>query len=180
MSKGNLFTALRAAFPADLDQVAIETADTPQPLYYTWRDLDRGTAMMANLLDSLKLPAASRVAVQVEKSVEALMLYLAVLRAGHVYLPLNNAYQASRSNISSAMPSRRWWCARAGTSAGSASSPSRPARVMSSRSTTTAAARCWNAPPSTPIPTSRCAAAATTSPPSSTPAAPPGAARARC
>ncbi|MBK9360165.1 MAG: malonyl-CoA synthase [Rubrivivax sp.] len=95
MSKGNLFTALRAAFPADLDQVAIETADTPQPLYYTWRDLDRGTAMMANLLDSLKLPAASRVAVQVEKSVEALMLYLAVLRAGHVYLPLNNAYQAS-------------------------------------------------------------------------------------
>ena len=95
MTKGNLFTALRAAFPADLDQVAIETADTPQPLYYTWRDLDRGTAMIANLLDSLKLPPASRVAVQVEKSVEALMLYLAVLRAGHVYLPLNNAYQAA-------------------------------------------------------------------------------------
>jgi malonyl-CoA/methylmalonyl-CoA synthetase len=95
MSKGNLFAALRAAFPADLDQVAIETADTPQPLHYTWRDLDRGTAMMANLLDSLKLPPASRVAVQVEKSVEALMLYLAVLRAGHVYLPLNNAYQAA-------------------------------------------------------------------------------------
>jgi len=95
MSKGNLFAALRAAFPADLDQVAIETADTPQPLYYTWRDLERGTAMMANLLAGLRLPAQSRVAVQVEKSVEALMLYLAVLRAGHVYLPLNNAYQAA-------------------------------------------------------------------------------------
>jgi malonyl-CoA/methylmalonyl-CoA synthetase len=32
------------------------------------------------------------VAVQVEKSPEALMLYLACLRAGAVYLPLNTAY----------------------------------------------------------------------------------------
>ncbi len=98
MSTGNLFSALRAAFPADLNTVAIETADVFDgggPLRYTWRDLDRGTAMLANLLASLKLPPASRVAVQVEKSVEALMLYLAVLRAGHVYLPLNNAYQAA-------------------------------------------------------------------------------------
>ena len=89
-----LFSALRAAFPADLEQVAIETADGP-PLHYTWRDLERGTAMLANLLDSLELPAGSRVAVQTEKSVEALMLYLAVLRAGLVYLPLNTAYQSA-------------------------------------------------------------------------------------
>jgi malonyl-CoA/methylmalonyl-CoA synthetase len=89
----NLFAALRGAFPADLDAVAVETADTPQPLAYTWRDLDRGSAMIANLMASLQLPPQSRVAVQVEKSVEALMLYLAVLRAGHVFLPLNTAYQ---------------------------------------------------------------------------------------
>lgn len=95
MNNDNLFVALRGAFPADLDTVAIETADTPRPLHYTWRDLERGSAMLANLLDSLDLPPASRVAVQTEKSVEALMLYLAVLRAGHVYLPLNTAYQAS-------------------------------------------------------------------------------------
>ena len=95
VSSQNLYTALRSAFPADLDQIAIETADTATPLHYRWRDLDRGTAMIANLLASLKLPAQSRIAVQVEKSVEALMLYLAVLRAGHVYLPLNNAYQAA-------------------------------------------------------------------------------------
>jgi len=95
MSKSNLFLALRAAFPTDLDQVAIETADGPDaPLYYTWRDLEVASAMIANLLDSLELPAGSRVAVQVDKSVEALALYLAVLRAGHVYLPLNTAYQA--------------------------------------------------------------------------------------
>jgi malonyl-CoA/methylmalonyl-CoA synthetase len=88
----NLFSALRAGFPADLDSIAIETADDAA-LRYSWRDLDRGTAMLANLLGSLDLPAGSRVAVQTEKSVEAVILYLAVLRAGLVYLPLNTAYQ---------------------------------------------------------------------------------------
>jgi malonyl-CoA/methylmalonyl-CoA synthetase len=94
MSNCNIFAALRAAFSADLDTVAIETADGPgAPLHYTWRDLERGTAMLANVFASLGLPAGARVAVQVDKSVEALMLYLAVQRAGLVYLPLNNAYQ---------------------------------------------------------------------------------------
>ena len=88
----NLFAALRAAFPTDLDATAVETDGG---LRYSWRDLDRATAMMANLLDSLKLPAGSRVAVQVEKSVEAMMLYLATLRAGYVFLPLNTAYQSA-------------------------------------------------------------------------------------
>ena len=90
----NLSLALRAAYPEDMSQTAIETADGAL-LSYTWQDLDRGTAMIANLLGSLELPEGSRVLVQTEKSVEALMLYLAVLRAGLVYVPLNNAYQAS-------------------------------------------------------------------------------------
>ena len=88
----NLFAALRAGFPADLDSVAIE-ADNG--LMYSWRDLDRSTAMVANLLQSLALPAGARIAAQVEKSVEALVLYLATLRAGYVYLPLNTAYQSA-------------------------------------------------------------------------------------
>ena len=94
MSNANLFCALRKAFPADLDATAIDCADG-LCLSYSWRDLDLASARMANLLVSLDLPAGSRVAVQTEKSVEALLLYLAVLRAGYVYLPLNNAYQAS-------------------------------------------------------------------------------------
>ncbi|MDT9000644.1 malonyl-CoA synthase [Paucibacter sp. APW11] len=94
MSNANLFAALRAAFPADLDACAIECADG-DALSYSWRDIERATAMLANLLLSLELPAGSRIAVQTEKSVEALMLYLAVLRAGYVYLPLNTAYQAA-------------------------------------------------------------------------------------
>jgi malonyl-CoA/methylmalonyl-CoA synthetase len=97
-SNDNLFVALRDAFPADLDATAIETIDGAGGAgngFYTWRDIERATAMIANLLASLELPAGSRVAVQTEKSVEALMLYLAVLRAGFVYLPLNTAYQAA-------------------------------------------------------------------------------------
>ena len=89
MKNHNLFAALRAAFPTALDQVAIETDNG---LSYSWADLERATAMMANLLQSLGLPAGARIAVQVEKSVEALMLYLATLRAGYVFLPLNTAY----------------------------------------------------------------------------------------
>ena len=91
MSNQNLFVALRDAFPDDLDRTAVETDNG---LRYSWRDLDRATAMMANLLDSLDLPPSSRIAVQVEKSVEAMVLYLATLRAGHVFLPLNTAYQS--------------------------------------------------------------------------------------
>ncbi|MCM2295098.1 malonyl-CoA synthase [Rhodoferax sp.] len=91
-ASANLYAHLRQAFPADLDATAIET-DAGQ--CYSWRDLDRSTAMLANFLQSLDLPAGSRIAVQVEKSVEALMLYLATLRAGYVFLPLNTAYQSA-------------------------------------------------------------------------------------
>ena len=89
---GNLYAALRAAFPADLDSIAVET---DHGLHYSWRDLERASAMLANLLVSLQLPDGARVAVQVEKSVEAMLLYLATLRAGLVFLPLNTAYQSA-------------------------------------------------------------------------------------
>ncbi|MEY3724323.1 MAG: hypothetical protein RLZZ365_258 [Pseudomonadota bacterium] len=88
----NLYALLESGFPKNREDCALETQEG---LYYSWRDLDCATAMMANLLKSLKLPQGSRVAVQVEKSPEALFLYLATLRAGYVYLPLNTAYQES-------------------------------------------------------------------------------------
>ena len=92
MSNHNLFCALRAGFPADLDSIAFETDGG---LCYSWKDVERATAMMANLLQQLQLQPGARVAVQVEKSVEAAMLYLATLRAGYVFLPLNTAYQSA-------------------------------------------------------------------------------------
>ena len=100
----NLYAALRPHFPARLDDVAIETADAHggheghaafEPLHYTWRDLERGSARIANLFADLALPPGAHVLAHVDKSVEAVMLYLGVLRAGLVYVPLNTAYQAS-------------------------------------------------------------------------------------
>jgi len=88
----NLYALFESRFPADRTACCIETHDG---LYYSWNDLDRATAKIANLLAGLGLPKDARVAVQVEKSPEALMLYLATIRAGYVYLPLNTAYRAA-------------------------------------------------------------------------------------
>jgi malonyl-CoA/methylmalonyl-CoA synthetase len=104
MSEHNLFVALKAAFPNDLDAIAIET-DSGQT--YSWRELDAKSAKMANLFLALGVKVGERVAVQVEKSVECLMLYLASLRAGLVFLPLNTAYQSAEIDyfIGNAEPS---------------------------------------------------------------------------
>ena len=87
----NLYDLFATHFPQDRSACCIETRDG---LYYSWSDIERATARIANLLLSLNLAPDSRIAVQVEKSPEALLLYLATLRAGLVYLPLNTAYRA--------------------------------------------------------------------------------------
>ena len=99
----NLYALFESRFPQDRSACCIETHDG---LFYSWNDLDRATAKMANLLVGLNLPKDSRIAVQVEKSPEALILYLATIRAGYVYLPLNTAYRAAEIDyfISNAEP----------------------------------------------------------------------------
>ncbi len=86
----NLYALFASHFPSDTSACAIETH---AGRYYTWNDLERATAKIANLLSALRLPKGARIAAQVEKSPEALMLYLASIRAGYVYLPLNTAYR---------------------------------------------------------------------------------------
>ena len=88
----NLYALIERAFPADRTRCCIERADGS---CIDWDVLDRTVARLAGLLASLGLAAGSRVAAQVDKSPEALMLYLATLRAGLTYLPLNNAYRAA-------------------------------------------------------------------------------------
>ncbi|MDB5728478.1 MAG: malonyl-CoA synthase [Noviherbaspirillum sp.] len=88
----NLYHLFQSRFPEDRTACAIETHDG---CYYSWNDLDRASAKIANLLAGLGLPRDSRVAAQVDKSPEALILYLATIRAGYVYLPLNMAYRAA-------------------------------------------------------------------------------------
>ncbi len=91
----NLFAHLRAGFPKSLKATAVETIDAgANPLHYTWNDLEQGSAMLANALRKLGVRKGDRVAVQTQKSVEAMMLYLASLRVGAVFVPLNTAYQA--------------------------------------------------------------------------------------
>ena len=89
--KHNLYSVLRAGFPADLDAIAVET---DQGQRYRWRDLEQGSARLANFFDSLGLSLDARIAVQAEKSFEYLLLYLATVRSGRVFLPLNTAYKA--------------------------------------------------------------------------------------
>ena len=55
-------------------------------------DLFRLTGRIANVLAAVGVEPGDRVAMQAEKSVEALALYLACLRAGALFLPLNTAY----------------------------------------------------------------------------------------
>jgi malonyl-CoA/methylmalonyl-CoA synthetase len=95
MKNDNLYALIESRLPRDLAAPCIETHDG---LVYSWRDLHFASARLAGWLASLNLPrdadgVAARIAVQVEKSPEALMLYLATLRAGLVYVPLNTAYQ---------------------------------------------------------------------------------------
>lgn len=87
----NLYTVLSDRFLQSPDKVAIQTPDTQ----WTYDQIEAGSAKLAHWLHQLNLEPQSRVVVQVEKSVQALLLYLATLRSGLVYVPLNTAYTAS-------------------------------------------------------------------------------------
>ena len=58
----------------------------------SYAELAARAGRMANALVRLGVRPGDRVAVQVEKSLANLLLYLATLRAGAVFLPLNTAY----------------------------------------------------------------------------------------
>ena len=62
---------------------------------FTYGDLDAMSARMANVLAATGVQPGDRVAVQVEKSVQALVLYVATVRAGAAFLPLNTGYTPS-------------------------------------------------------------------------------------
>ena len=85
----NLYQAIRANAPADPGTLVLETPDGRR---FTYGDLDRLSGRIANALTSQGVAPGDRVAVQVEKSPEVIFLYLACLRMGAVYLPLNTAY----------------------------------------------------------------------------------------
>jgi malonyl-CoA/methylmalonyl-CoA synthetase len=88
-SDHNLFVALQGAFPGDRQRVCLVT-ETGRSVSYA--EIDAGSARYAALLRQQGIVAGDRVTVLVDKSVEALWLYLACLRTGAVYMPLNGGY----------------------------------------------------------------------------------------
>lgn len=88
----NLYGLLAAHFGADSGAVCLELEDGT---CHTYAEVAAQSARYANLLSSLGLQAGDRVAAQLDKTPETVFLYLACLRAGLVYLPLNTAYRES-------------------------------------------------------------------------------------
>ncbi|MFD1625558.1 malonate--CoA ligase [Azospirillum griseum] len=91
----NFYDIVAARFPANPDAPFIELGSGA---VLSYGDLAATSARYAHLLRSLGVVKGDRVAVQVEKSAEAVFLYLACLRVGAAYLPLNTAY--TRAEIS--------------------------------------------------------------------------------
>src|SRR5438034_4130857 len=88
----NLYALLAAHFPESAEQPCLLIPDGPVVHY---DELDTASARIAHALTAAGAQPGDRVAVQVDKCWEALALYLACLRAGFVYLPLNTGYQRS-------------------------------------------------------------------------------------
>ncbi len=88
----NLYELFASRFPRDRATLFMETLSGER---FSYGDVEAMSALYAGLLVELGVEPGDRVAVQVEKSPEAIFLYLATLRAGGAFLPLNTAYTAA-------------------------------------------------------------------------------------
>ncbi|MEO0983571.1 MAG: AMP-binding protein [Pseudomonadota bacterium] len=86
---GNMAAALQCAYAGAMETPCLIAADGET---LTYGGLDMLAARFAARLIELGLKAGGRVVVQVDKSFGNVGLYLGVLRAGGVYVPLNAGY----------------------------------------------------------------------------------------
>ena len=100
----NLYTHFRKQYASHVQN---ELLSTEAGRSYTFDEIDRESARLARFLSEFGLGLGDRVSVQVEKSPEALCLYLACLRGGFVLHPMNPAYQTRELDyfLGSAEPS---------------------------------------------------------------------------
>ncbi len=85
----NLYSILRAGFSEGMDRAAFVSPGEPA---VSWRELDDLVGRFAAVLLSRGTEPGDRVVAQVEKSLGAVALYLATIRIGAVFVPLNTAY----------------------------------------------------------------------------------------
>jgi len=86
----NLYAHFQQQFERRGDKPALVLTGKPSISY---ADLERESARLARYLTDPGIKLGDRVSVQVAKSPEALYLYLACLRAGFVFHPLNTGYK---------------------------------------------------------------------------------------
>ncbi len=89
----NLFGLLRERFEPSLDRPSLVVrAGCGTSAEWTCGELDQASARFGAALRGRGVEPGDRVVVQAPKSIEAVALYLGVLRCGGVYVPLNTAY----------------------------------------------------------------------------------------
>jgi malonyl-CoA/methylmalonyl-CoA synthetase len=90
MQNANLYGSFAGPLAAQADKELLQTVDGSS---YSYGDVDRDSARLARFLSESGVRPGDRVSVQVGKSPQALCLYLACLRGGFVFHPLNTAYR---------------------------------------------------------------------------------------
>ena len=85
----NLYKILYDNFKSNIDKICIEIPDSKK---ISFIDLDILSAHFASFLNDLGLKKGDRMICQIDKSLSAIGLYLACLRTGVIYTPLNTSY----------------------------------------------------------------------------------------
>ena len=86
---GNLFELLRTHWSVAPDrQFLVPTTGAA----LTYREMDHRSAQFATVLRKHSVTPGERVVVQIDKSIDNVAIYLAVLRVGAIYVPLNTSY----------------------------------------------------------------------------------------
>lgn len=88
---GDLYSRFSRSFSQFASRVLVEA----QGRAWTYAEIEQEAGRLAKVLAGLGVSAGERVLVQTDKSVETLILYIAVIRAGGIYLPLNIDYTAA-------------------------------------------------------------------------------------
>ena len=86
----NLYTRFQKRFSAHANRELLCTENNES---YSYADIDRTCARLANLLVDAGAVPGDRVSAQIRKSPDAFALYLACLRGGFVFHPLNPAFR---------------------------------------------------------------------------------------